>query len=178
VTGAFVLAHTLVYTYIAPILGDVGLAGQVQWILFDFGVASIISILLTGALIDRHHRRLVVLSTVLFAVAAAVLAVTAAHPVVDYAAAAAWGLGFGGAATLLQSALMRAAGEHADAAQSSMVTTWNLGIGLGGLLGGVLLSGLGSGSLTIAAVVLLVPSALVVFRARKNAFPARGTAGS
>ncbi|MGW4059799.1 MFS transporter [Amycolatopsis sp. NPDC004747] len=173
VTGAFVLAHTILYTYIAPILGDVGLADQVQWILLDFGIASIASIWLTGVLIDRHHRRLVIVSTLLFTVAAAVLAMATANPVIDYATVAAWGLSFGGAATLLQSALMRAAGTHADVAQSSMVTTWNLGIGLGGLTGGALLAGFGSGSLMIAAVALLVPTALVVLFARGHAFPAR-----
>ncbi|MFD9735763.1 MFS transporter [Umezawaea sp. NPDC059074] len=174
VTGVFVLAHTILYTYIAPILADVGLRDQVQWILLDFGIASIVSIWLTGVLIDRHHRRLVVLSTALFAAAAGVLAVAAASPAVDYVAVAAWGLAFGGAATLLQSALMRAAGEHADVAQSSMVTTWNLGIGLGGLVGGALLAGFGSESLLVAAVVLLVPTALVVVLARGYAFPKRG----
>lgn len=173
VTGTFVLAHTILYTYVAPILSDVGLADHVQWILFDFGIASILSIWLTGVFIDRHHRQLVVLSTALFALAAAVLAVTAGNPVVDYAAATAWGLAFGGAATLLQSALMRAAGEHADVAQSSMVTTWNVGIGLGGLVGGVLLAGFGSESLMIAAVLLLVPTVLIVVLARTHAFPRR-----
>ena len=176
VTGAFVLAHTILYTYIAPILTDVGLQDQVQWILLDFGIVSIISVWLTGVLIDRHHRRLVVVSTVLFAAAAGALAVASFSPVVDYAAVAAWGLAFGGVATLLQSALMRAAGEHADVAQSSMVTTWNLGIGLGGLVGGALLAGFGSGSLMIAAVVLLVPTALVVVLARGHAFPERSPA--
>jgi len=174
VTGVFVLAHTILYTYIAPILADVGLRDQVQWVLLDFGIASIVSIWLTGVLIDRHHRRLVVLSTALFAASAAVLAVAAANPAVDYVAVAAWGLAFGGAATLLQSALMRAAGEHADVAQSSMVTTWNLGIGLGGLVGGALLAGFGSESLLVAAVVLLVPATLVVVLARGYAFPKRG----
>ncbi|MFJ1764804.1 MFS transporter [Amycolatopsis sp. NPDC088138] len=175
VTGAFVLAHTILYTYIAPILTAAGLQEQVQWILLDFGIASILSIWLTGVLIDRHHRKLVVLSTALFAVAAGVLAVAASSPAVDYVTVAAWGLAFGGAATLLQSALMRAAGKHADAAQSSMVTTWNLGIGLGGLAGGALLAGFGPESLIIAAVVLLVPTALAVLLARTHAFPARNS---
>ncbi|MFD4673296.1 MFS transporter [Lentzea sp. NPDC058450] len=173
VTGAFVLAHTILYTYIAPILAEAGLQDHLQWVLLDFGIASIISIWLTGVLIDRHHRRLVVLSTGLFAVSAAVLSVAAASPLADYLAVAAWGLAFGGAATLLQSALMRTAGEYADVAQSSMVTTWNLGIGLGGLVGGVLLAGFGPGSLMVAAVVLLVPAVAVVVLARKHAFPTR-----
>jgi predicted MFS family arabinose efflux permease len=172
VTGAFVLAHTILYTYIAPILADAGLPDHVQWILLDFGIASIVSIWLTGVFIDRHHRRLVVVSTGLFAAAAVVLAVAASSAAAAYVTVAAWGLAFGGAATLLQSALMRAAGEHADVAQSSMVTTWNLGIGLGGLTGGALLAGFGSGSLSVAAVVLTVPTVLVVILARRHAFPA------
>ncbi|WP_127504736.1 MFS transporter [Actinoplanes solisilvae] len=171
VTGAFVLAHTILYTYIAPILADAGLPEHVEWILLDFGIASIVSIWLTGVFIDRHHRRLVVISTGLFAAAAVVLTVASSSAAVDYVAVAAWGLSFGGAATLLQSALMRAAGEHADVAQSSMVTTWNLGIGLGGLVGGALLAGFGSSSLIIATVVLLVPTVLVVILARRHAFP-------
>ncbi|GGO25474.1 MFS transporter [Micromonospora parathelypteridis] len=173
VTGAFVLAHAILYTYIAPILTDAGLPDHVQWILLDFGIASIVSIWLTGVFIDRHHRRLVLVGTGLFAAAAAVLTVASSSAVVDYVTVAAWGLAFGGAPTLLQSALMRAAGEHADVAQPSMVTTWNLGIGLGGLVGGAVLAGFGSHSLLIAAVVLLVPTVLVVILARRHAFPTR-----
>ncbi|WP_326950702.1 hypothetical protein OG439_19100 [Amycolatopsis sp. NBC_01307] len=47
------------------------------------------------------------------------------------------------------------------------------GIGLGGLVGGALLAGFGPESLIIAAVVLLVPTALAVLLARTHAFPAR-----
>ncbi|MEU8632144.1 MFS transporter [Amycolatopsis sp. NPDC048633] len=173
VTGLYVLAHTILYTYIAPVLAGVGLEHQVQWILLDFGIASILSIWLTGALVDRHHRRLVVLSTVFFAVAASALSLGSASPVVDYLAVAAWGLAFGGAATLFQSALMAAAGEHADAAQPMMVTMWNVGIGLGGLIGGVLLAGVGSESLMIAVVALVVATVLIVTFARNHAFPRR-----
>ncbi|MBU2667329.1 MFS transporter [Actinoplanes bogorensis] len=173
VTGAFVLAHTILYTYIAPILAGSGLPDHVQWILLDFGLASIVSIWLTGALIDRHHRRLAVLGTALFAAAAVALLMAGTSPTVHYVTVAAWGLSFGGAATVLQSALMRAAGEHADVAQSSMVTTWNLGIGLGGLVGGALLAGFGTSALILAAIVLLVPATLVVVLARGHAFPVR-----
>lgn len=173
VTGAYVLAHTILYTYIAPLLAAVGLDGQVQWILLDFGIASIASIGITGALIDRHHRSLALTSTALFAAAASALAFAANHALVDYGAVAAWGLAFGGSATILQSALMRAAGPHADVAQSSMVTTWNFGIGASGLVGGVLLAGFGTAALTIAAIALLAPATLIVVLARNHAFPQR-----
>lgn len=173
VTGAFVLAHTILYTYIAPILAGNGLQDHVQWILLDFGIASIVSIWLTGVFIDRHHRLLAVAGTGLFAAAAAGLVVASSSAAADYLTVAAWGLSFGGAATVLQSALMRAAGEHADVAQSSMVTTWNLAIGGGGLAGGALLAGFGPGSLAVATLALLAPTVLVVVRARRHAFPTR-----
>lgn len=171
VTGVYVLAHTILYTYISPVLAGVGLEDQVQWILLAFGVASILSIWLTGVFVDRHHRRLVILSTVFFAVAAVALTLWSGNVVVDYAAVTAWGLAFGGAATLFQGALMSASREHADAAQPLMVTMWNGGIGLGGLIGGILLAGLGSASLMIAVAVLVIFTVVVVILARTHAFP-------
>ncbi|MFJ4223234.1 MFS transporter [Microbacterium sp. NPDC089695] len=177
VTGVYVLAHTILYTYIAPVLAGVGLADQVQWILLDFGIASIVSIWLTGLFVDRHHRRLVVSSTVFFGAAAIALTLWSGSPVIDYIAVAAWGLAFGGAATLFQGALMSASGEHADAAQPLMVTMWNGGIGLGGLIGGILLAGLGTGSLLLAVAVLVAFTVVVVIFARTHAFPPYGTRG-
>jgi predicted MFS family arabinose efflux permease len=171
VTGVYVLAHTILYTYIAPVLAGVGLADQVQWILLDFGIASILSIWLTGVFVDRHHRRLVILSTVFFAAAAVALTLWSGNAILDYVAVAAWGLAFGGAATLFQGALMAASREHADAAQPLMVTMWNGGIGLGGLLGGILLAGLGSASLMIVVAALVVSTVIVVSFARNHAFP-------
>ncbi len=66
---------------------------------------------------------------------------------------------------------MAAAREHADAAQPLMVTMWNGGIGLGGLIGGVLLAGLGSASLMTVVAVLVILTLAVVVSARTYAFP-------
>lgn len=171
VTGVYVLAHTILYTYISPVLAGVGLEDQVQWILLDFGILSIVSIWLTGIFVDRHHRRLVILSTAFFAAAAVALTLWSVNPIVDYIAVGAWGLAFGGAATLFQGALMAASREHADAAQPLQVTMWNGGIGLGGLIGGLLLAGLGSESLMIAVALLVLSTVVVVVFARSHAFP-------
>ncbi|WP_346768137.1 hypothetical protein [Streptomyces tendae] len=66
---------------------------------------------------------------------------------------------------------MSASREHADAAQPLMVTMWNGGIGLGGLIGGILLASLGSASLMIAVAVLVIFTVVVVVLARSHAFP-------
>jgi len=167
----YVTAHNLLYTYIAPFLAPVGLAGAVSAVLLVFGVASLVSLAVTGALIDRHLRVLMIGSAALFAAAMLVLGLLAQSPIAVFASAIAWGLAFGGAASLLQTAMMNAAGPAVDAAQSVMVTGWNIGIATGGVLGGALLGSLGTASLGWATFTLLVAALVLVVVGRRNAFP-------
>jgi predicted MFS family arabinose efflux permease len=152
----FVLAHNILYTYIAPYLARAGMAQRTDGVLLVFGVASLLGIWGVGLLIDRHLHRLTLGSTLLFAVAAIALGVAADQPAAVYAAVAAWGLAFGGAATLFQTALAKAAGEAADVAQSMLVTAWNLAIAGGGIAGGLLLDRFGAGAFAPVMLVLLV----------------------
>ncbi|MEV7028382.1 MFS transporter, partial [Kitasatospora sp. NPDC093558] len=162
ITVLFVLAHNILYTYIAPLLAELGMAGEVDRALFVFGIASAASLWFVGLHIDGHLRRLTVASVALFAVAATLLAVTTALPAAVYAAATLWGLGFGGTATLLQTGLATAAGPAADTAQAALVTLWNSGIAGGAVVGGALLTRLGPAWLPRSAVILLAPALLVV----------------
>lgn len=157
VTLLYVVAHNILYTYIAPFLEPAGLLGQIDRVLLVFGLAALLSIWLTGLLIDRWLRPLLLLSCALFILAALALAFGGDQPPVVYGAVAVWGLAFGGLPALLQTALARAAGESADAAQAMLVTVWNLGIAGGGLLGAMLLAGLGVGAFawSIAGLLLL-----------------------
>ena len=173
IVGIYVLAHTILYTYISPLMVHVEMGDQVQWVLLDFGILSLVSIWLTGVLIDHHHRNLTIMTTGLFALAAIALTLFSTNPVADYVAIGAWGLAFGGAATIFQAAAIAASGEHADMAQSLLVTMWNIGIAGGGLVGGILLAGLGVESLLAAVVILIVPATIIVVTARKHAFPGR-----
>ncbi|MBD1554441.1 MFS transporter [Pseudomonas typographi] len=171
---AFVLAHNILYTYIAPFLTTAGMAERTDLVLLVFGVTSLLGIWVIGVLIDRHLRALTLASTALFGLAALVLGVLGDEPAAVYGAVAAWGLAFGGAATLFQTALAKAAGEAADVAQSMLVTAWNAAIAGGGLLGGVLLARLGAGAFCPALLLLLLGTLVVVWRARGRGFPAVG----
>ncbi|UNB55685.1 MFS transporter [Mycolicibacterium sp. YH-1] len=171
VTLTFVLAHNILYTYIAPYLAPLGLADRVDAVLLTFGVVSLLSIWFTGIVIDRYPRQLTIASCTLFAVAALALGLLAATPWFVFASAAVWGLAFGGAATLLQTASAEAAGAAGDVAQSLVVTCWNIGIAGGGIIGGLLLSGVGPASLPWAALVLLIPALVVTVSARRHGFP-------
>ncbi|MFF4776037.1 MFS transporter [Microtetraspora fusca] len=171
VTLTFVLAHNVLYTYIAPFLGQVGLADRVDVVLLAFGVASLVSILITGALIDRHLRRLMIVGCALFATATLLLGLLAGVPALVYAGAAIWGLGFGGAATILQTASAEAAGAAGEVAQSLIVTCWNIGIAGGAAAGGVLLGVAGSGSLPWWTFVLVAMALLMTVMSRRHGFP-------
>lgn len=171
VTLAFVLAHNILYTYIATFLDRLGMADAVDLVLFVFGMASVVSIWVVGAHIDRRPRVLTIASTVLFAVAATVLAVLADSAVAVYAAGTLWGLGFGGAAALLQTALADAAGTSADTAQAMLVTLWNTAIAAGAVIGGLLLGSLGPASFPWSVLALLAPVLVIVVTARRHGFP-------
>jgi predicted MFS family arabinose efflux permease len=172
VTLLYVMAHNVLYTYIASFLAPVGLGGSVSAVLLVFGVASLLSTWITGLLIDRHLRILMITSSALFALAVLALGLLAALPAAVFISAGLWGLAFGGAASLLQTAAADAAGSAVDLVQSVMVTGWNIGIAGGGIFGGLLLGGLGASSLAWATFVLLIAALFIVITARKHAFPA------
>lgn len=173
VTLVFVLAHTILYAYIATYLEDLGLGGSTGLILLVFGAASLASIWITGVLIHDRLRGLAVAGALLVAVAAALLAVLSDTTALVYAAAVLWGLGWGGMPTLLQTAAGDAGGASADAAQAMLVTLWNAAMAGGGIVGGILLDTTGSGSFPWAVLLLLLPVISVVLYARGAGFPTR-----
>lgn len=170
VTLAFVLAHNVLYTYIAPYLQAAGLADQVDRVLLAIGVAALGGIWIVGMLIDRWLRAMTIASTMLFLLAAIALGIGTTGPAI-YGGVLIWGLAFGGAATLFQTASTQAAGKAADVAQSMVVTAWNIAIAGGGLVGGYLLETLGAGILPWSLCILLAPCLVIVLMAGRHGFP-------
>lgn len=173
VTLVFVLAHTILYAYIASFLDDLGMSDNTDLVLLVFGAASLASIWIVGAQIHHRLRGLTVASALLVAVAAALLAVLADHTALVYVAAILWGLGWGGVPTLLQTAAGDAGGDHADAAQAMLVTLWNVAMAAGGIIGGILLDLIGSDSFPWTVLLLLLPVLAVIVSARGHGFPAK-----
>ncbi|WP_395026099.1 MFS transporter [Comamonas odontotermitis] len=167
---AWILAHNILYTYIAPFLASAGLGHRVDAVLLLFGLASIAGIWITGLLVDRWLRALTLLSLAVFTIAALVLGLSGASPVLVLAGIAAWGLTFGGAPTLLQTALADTAGDGADVAQSMLVTIFNLAVAGGGIAGGVLLERSGPASLPWALAALALLGWLIVWSASAHGF--------
>ncbi|MNT41047.1 putative arabinose transporter [compost metagenome] len=123
-------------------------------------------------LVDRQLRALTLASTALFGLSALALGVAGDIPAVTYAGIAAWGLAFGGAPTLFQTALAKTAGDAADVAQSMLVTSWNLAIAGGGIIGGILLDRVGVAAFPPALLALLAATLAVVWADRHHGFAA------
>lgn len=172
---AFVLAHNILYIYIAPFLASLGMAASTELVLLVFGLSSIVGIWVVGALIDRHLRVLTLACVSLFGLAAMALGIAHGMPVMLYLAVGAWGVAFGGSPTLFQTALAKTAGDAADVAQSMLVTAWNTAIAAGGIVGGVLLERLSVAAFVPALLVLLAATLAVAWAARTHGFPASPT---
>ncbi|MCD5977975.1 MFS transporter [Pseudomonas quasicaspiana] len=170
VVFTWMLAHNILYTYIAPFVAEAGLANDVDLVLLTFGVAALAGIWVTGRLVDRHLRKTVLVSLVTFAAVSVLLGLFSNTAAAIYVGVFIWGLTFGGAATLLQTALADSAGEGADVALSMNVVVWNSAIAGGGLLGGVLLGQWGVSSFPWVLLVLLLLSLAIASRARVHGF--------
>ncbi|MFD0690120.1 MFS transporter [Actinomadura fibrosa] len=172
VTLLLVLGHQAMYTYMAPFTEDSGF-GRTGLVLFVFGLSTVAGIWLTGVLIDRFLRATLAASLALLAASMVALGCAGDVPGVLLAAVAVWGAAFGGAPTLIQTALVDASGPvHADVATSMQTTVYNMAIAAGSLIGGVLLEGSGSGVLPWTTLPLVTAALAVVVLARRHAFPA------
>jgi predicted MFS family arabinose efflux permease len=137
VTLVFVIAHTILYTYVSPYLDGIGMGGAAGAFLLVFGVASLVGVLGVGARVDTSLRALTTASVVLVIAACVLLITLHTNVIAVYLAALLWGLGWGGVPTLLQTAVGDAGGKQADSAQALLVVLWNVAMAGGGVLGGL-----------------------------------------
>ena len=164
VTAVVMIGQYAALTYVAPILTDVvGAAPEaVAPLLFASGLAGAAGLVVAGSPIARNSVRALVVAMTAIAIA---LVVMAAEPglwpaVIAYTA---WGFAFGAVPPLLQTRLLQAAPpERRDAASALYTTAFNIGIGGGALLGGLLFGAFGVGAVPLAYAVMLVAASVIV----------------
>ncbi len=166
------LGQFTVYTYVSVLLLAAGLSvAGVGPVLLGLGALGLVGTWYAGVSLDRRPRRtvLVVLVTLTLGLCALGLAFPALAPVL--VAAAVWGAGFGGVASIFQTAAIRTHGASPDVVGALVNSTANIGIGGGAALGGAVLAGYGAGWLPFVGAALVLVGLVVVVVARK-AFPA------
>jgi len=167
---SWMLAHNILYTYIAPFVAPAGLAERVDLVLLVFGIAALVGIWGTARLVEPSLRNTVLVSLAAFAAVSVLLGLLGNVPQVIYLGVAVWGLSFGGAATLLQTALADAAGDGADVALSLNVVAWNSAIAGSGVVGGVLLDTWGVAAFAWAMLLLVGVAFAIAWAASAHGF--------
>ncbi|MFI7100092.1 MFS transporter [Streptomyces sp. NPDC050161] len=170
VVFSWMLAHNILYTYIAPFTSYAGVGLRVDIALLLFGLAALAGIWVTGVFVDRALRVLTLGSVAAFGLAALTFALVAHHPVAFCLAILVWGFTFGGSATQLQTASADAAGNDTDVANAMLTTSFNLAIFGGGTFGGMLLQSSGAGAFPWVLLGLAAVALAIVTTARRHGF--------
>lgn len=163
-------AHNILYTFIGPFLQLSGLAERVGLILLIFGLAALVGIWITGTLVDRHLRNLVLCSLAALAAVALILAAGMREQGIVVLTVIVWGWSFGGASTQMQTAAADSAGNHVDVVQAMVTTAWNLAIASGGVIGGVLLNNAGAASFPWAVMAFMAIALFIAYVGKNHAF--------
>jgi predicted MFS family arabinose efflux permease len=168
---SWMLGHNILYTYIGSYLRTASLQLPVDVALVTFGAAAIAGIAITGAVIDKGLRRLVLLSLGSFIAAGVIFTVGHASVPAVIAAIVLWGIAFGGAAAQLQTAISAASGENADVANSMLGVAFNLAIFAAGVAGAVAISSFDGLVLPVVMAGLAAVALFIAVAGRRTAFP-------
>ena len=168
--------HNVFYTYIAPWLIDAASvpASAIPMLLFLFGGAGVLGLVLAGVAADRFPT--LGFAVMILAMMGAVLALAASagsFPVVVVAFLV-LGMAFGGVPAMLQTRMLRTASPRARGLAGALqVTAFNTGIGVGAMIGAVLVGTAGLGVLPLAELVLLALGLALSFAPHAVRFGAR-----
>ncbi len=166
------LGHNIFYTYIAPfLLSPVGIdPSAIAGVLFLYGGAGAVGLALAGFFADRFPRAGLVAALALVAASVLVIALVPTQPVVVIATMVIWSIAFGGAPAMLQTRMLHTASPRIrDVASAYLTTSFNIAIGGGALVGGILLDRtsilvlpfVDVGITLLAIVVFLIGDAIV-----------------
>ena len=168
-TACAITAHFAAFTFIEPLLSSALRirSNLISTLLLVFGIAGIVGNLISGKLIDRHLKRLVLISLALMT--ASVLAIgclpAGSSAFIVGVLLLGWGAGVAIVFVGFQTWILRLAGSSAMPASAIYVAIFNAAIGAGALLGGIVLSMTSlNGLMVIVAIAMaasLVPVMLI-----------------
>ena len=158
-TVLIVLGQNIFSTYIAPwVIAVPSFAPDaVAGLLFVYGAAGAVGLVLAGVFGDKYPRGAFSAMLCSVIVVMAVLAFFGGQQWVVIASLVAWGVAFGGLPSLLHGRALGVASPRVrDLTAAALTTSFNLAIGGGALLGGLLLDRFGIGVLPWANAALLL----------------------
>jgi predicted MFS family arabinose efflux permease len=169
-TVLIVFGHFAAYTFVSPALQQLSGIDEryVGPLLFGFGAAGMIANFVAGSALSRGVFRTVLTISLALTAAMPLFVLLGQSPVTGALLLIVWGVAFGGASVGLQTWMIKSAPRAVEAASSLWVAVFNLSIGLGALVGGVIVDTLAlQGVLWLGGACALL-AALVIWSARTN----------
>jgi predicted MFS family arabinose efflux permease len=176
-TVLVVLGQFVAYTYIVPFVVHVdGLpAESAAALLFLFGLMGALGNIGAGMLANRSPRAASLATTAIIASALLMLCLADDNRLLAVIAIGVWGLGAGGLAVGLQTRVLALAPKAPDLASALFAASFNLGIGGGALLGGIIFETFGlartapvGAALALVALIVQAASAQSSVRRRRR----------
>ncbi|WFR98880.1 MFS transporter [Rhizobium tumorigenes] len=155
--------------YVRPFLEKITLltTGPIALALLGFGIAAVIGNIAGGRMADANIRIALAVTAGLMAFAALALVIWGVHIGVAFGFAALWGFAFGMAPVVLPTNLSRAAPDALEAAGSLMVTSFQVAITIGAVVGGYIVDTYGAtGPLTLTAILAASTVVLALLQPR------------
>lgn len=168
IVAVLMIGQNLFYTYIVPYYRQVaGFSDEsVSVLLFVYGGAGALGLVLVGIVGARYPRASLAVSFAIAALAVVTIGLFPEQTVLVIVMLVIWGIAFGGGPALLQTRMLHTASVRVrDLASAWFTVSFNVGIGGGALIGGLIYDGIGLGYLPFfetavvaAGVVLIVVS--------------------
>lgn len=171
VTLLVVTGHFAAYTFVSPVMQEragvpVALVGP---LLLGFGAAGMVGNFVAGAAVARRLRRTVLVIVLALTLVLALYPLLGTGAIGGTAFLLLWGLAYGGVSVSLQSWMIAAAPRAVEAATALWVSVFNLAIGLGALVGGLVVDRTALvGVLWLAAALFLLAAIAVPAGVRRT----------
>lgn len=175
VTILFVVSgHFAGFTYIRPFLETVPRfeVEAISGILLAFGIGGFFGNIFGGIVAERSTSLAMTLASGGIAIATLVLASAGADPSTAAITTGLWGFVFGAFPVSAQSFITRGAADEAESAGAMMLTTFQIAISSGAVLGGLLVETEGpAGVFTMAGIAALLGTSVMLVGSRLQAQP-------
>lgn len=162
-----ITGHFTAYSYIEPFLAQIAKLSEnlITLILAMFGVVGIISSVIFSKYYDRHSIGFIRFALIGICVAVLVLGVAASSPVTSILCCIVWGFAINFYNLSFQSEIIRIAPHGTSIAMSIYSGIYNLGIGSGALVGGIVCNHLGIGNVGyIGGAICVIATSYCLFR--------------
>jgi|GEM_PF-5724655 len=171
VTTVMFTARNLLYTFMAPILVEHGLAeAWIGLVLLIISFASLLGVWYSGKVVDKSPRRGAFAGAI--AMIIGMLPVCFAHSSILLVTIGAivWGAGFSSMVPIAMSGAMSTRIASSDVTSAAINSCCNVGIFLGATVGGQLIAYLSIAHLAVVSIVLVLVG-MAIIRNDKQAFP-------